>query len=291
MLVILTETWNETLAMVPWLLGIYIALEIIGRKYESIITEKISHRPGIAPLLGALLGCIPQCGFSIIASALYTRRCISLGTLLAVFLSTSDEAIPVILAQKDQAFLVVQILVVKVIIAVLAGYTVDLLVQNKVHKETHPPHNPATCTEEHRHCSCHAHSHQEPWWKTYVLFPIKHTISIALFLFVVSLILGLLIAYFGEENLGKIFLGHTPFQPFLTVLVGFIPNCAASVVIAEVYLKGGISFGSAIAGLCASAGFGMLVLIKENKNRLETLKIIGLLAGISLLAGIILNLF
>lgn len=291
MFAIFLESLKETIAMAPWLLGIYITLEVIGHKYESVITKKISHRPGIAPLLGAFLGCIPQCGFSIIASALYTKRCISLGTLLAVFLSTSDEAIPVILAQKNQAPLVLMILLTKIIIAILAGYLVDRIFPNQVHKETHPPHDPATCIEKHRHCSCHTHSCLEPWWKTYILFPVKHTAGILLFLFAVSFFLGLLIAQVGEKNLGNILLGNTLFQPILTVFIGLIPNCAASVVIAEVYLKGGITFGSAIAGLCASAGLGLLVLIKEHKNARETLTIVGLLAGISLFAGFILNLF
>ncbi len=289
MLDVLLEAWHDSLAMVPWLLGIYIALEIIGHKYESFITQKISHRSALGPLLGALFGCIPQCGFSIIASALYTQRCISLGTLLAVFLSTSDEAIPVILAQKDQAHLVVGILAAKIIIAILAGYSIDFLFRSRAHQESHPPRDPATCGEKHRHCSCHAHSGLEPWWKTYLFYPVKHTFLVLLFLFAVSFGLGFLIAHIGEENLSKVFLGNTLFQPVLAVLVGLIPNCAASVVIAEVYLKGGITFGSAIAGLSSSAGLGMLVLIKENKNLKETLKIIGLLAGISLLAGFILN--
>jgi hypothetical protein len=286
---VLLNTWKDSLAMIPWLLGIYVALEIVGHKYESVITNKISHRQSMAPVLGALFGCIPQCGFSVIASALYTKRCISLGTLLAVFLSTSDEAIPVILAQKGHAHTVFGIIGAKVIIAIIAGYAVDFFSKREVHEETHPPHDPASCAGEHRHCSCHSHSCREPWWKTYVLFPVKHTARVFIFLFAVSLSLGLLVAWVGPENMGKIFLGNTIFQPVLTVLVGLIPNCAASVVIAQLYLKGGITFGSAIAGLCASAGFGLLVLIKENKDTRETVKIIGLLAGTSLLAGLILN--
>lgn len=285
------DALKDTLLMVPWLLGIYILLEVLGHRYESVIAEKVSHRMRAAPLLGAIFGCVPQCGFSIIASTLYTRRCISLGTLLAVFLSTSDEAIPVILAQTDKAHLVFGILGAKVVIAILAGYTIDLFLKRPVHQENHPPHDSLTCVDEHRHCSCHAHHHREPWWKTYLLFPLKHTVLVSAFLFTISFAIGFLISRVGEENLGKLFLGNTLLQPFLTTLIGLIPNCAASVAITEVYLKGGISFGSAIAGLCSSAGFGMLVLIKEHKNRKETLLIIGLLAGISLLAGLILNLF
>lgn len=287
---VLQEAFNDTLAMFPWLLGIYALLEVIERRYKTAITEAISHRMKAAPFLGALFGCIPQCGFSVIASALYTRRCISLGTLLAVFLSTSDEAVPVILAQKDKAHLIFGILAAKITIATLAGYCVDLFAKTPVHQETHPPHDPATCTEEHRHCSCHFHHCGEPWWKTYLLCPLKHTFRVSLFVFGVSFALGFLLEGVGENGLHGLFLAGTVFQPAAAVLIGLIPNCAASIFIAEIYLKGTISFGSAVAGLCASAGFGSLVLLRELKNRKELLRIVTLLAGISLATGLILNL-
>ncbi|MGI6240853.1 MAG: putative manganese transporter [Candidatus Omnitrophota bacterium] len=284
---LLVHAGRDVLAIVPWLLGIYIFLELVEHKFNRILTDRISHRNHIAPILGALFGCIPQCGFSVIASALYTRRCISLGTLLAVFISTSDEAIPVILAQKDQAQLVLDILGVKIIIATVAGYLIDAF-----HRpDTHAPHAPVHRVGEHLHCSCHSHSHNEPWWKTYLLFPLKHTASISVFIFLISIALGFLIETAGEENLGKIFFHGSLFQPALAVAIGLIPNCAASVAIAEMHLKGVITFGSAIAGLCASGGLGILVLIKESKDMKETLAILSLLALISLAAGIVLNLF
>ncbi|HOE69112.1 MAG TPA: putative manganese transporter [Candidatus Omnitrophota bacterium] len=289
---VFSESLRDTLAAVPWLIGIYILLEFVEHRFGDAITERISHRVRVAPFLGALFGCIPQCGFSVIASALYARRCISLGTLLAVFLSTSDEAIPVILADTDQAHLIFDLLGAKLVIATAAGYLIDLLIKTPLHPGTHPVlHDPAVCVEEHRHCSCHSHFCREPWWKTYLLCPVKHTASVALFIFVVSLIIGLVIAGAGEENLGKLFFSGTPFQPLLAVLVGLIPNCAASVAIAEVYLKGAITFGSTIAGLCASAGLGILVLFKELKDRRETFRILGLLALVSLAAGLLLNCF
>ncbi|OQA58307.1 MAG: hypothetical protein BWY42_00014 [Candidatus Omnitrophica bacterium ADurb.Bin277] len=292
---VLSEALHDTLAAVPWLLGIYILLELVEHKFNRTITERISHKTRIAPLLGTLFGCIPQCGFSVIASALYTRRCISLGTLLAVLISTSDEAIPVILANQEKAHLVSGILAAKIVIAVTAGYLIDFVRKPRIHSEfhaaDHPVHDPATCVEEHRHCSCHSHSCREPWWKTYLLSPVRHTAGVALFIFAVSAAIGILIAMAGEENLGKIFLAGTIFQPLLAVAVGLIPNCAASVAIAEVYLKGAITFGSTIAGLCASGGLGILVLIKESRSRKETLGILTLLALISFVAGIILNLF
>ncbi|MFH1208654.1 MAG: putative manganese transporter [Candidatus Omnitrophota bacterium] len=289
--VVLLDAFKDTLAMLPWLLGIYIALEILENRSESFIGEKISHRMGAAPLLGAIFGCIPQCGFSVIAATLYARRCISMGTLLAVFISTSDEAVPVILAQHDKTPLVLWLLLVKVVLATVAGYTIDLIFRKDVSKEPHSAHAPIVPQGGHRHCDCHAHGREIPRWKTFFLFPLKHTLKVLFFIFAVSLAIGFWVAKFGEAGLERIFFTGTFFQPLLAVLFGLIPNCAASVAITEVYLKGGITFGSAIAGLSASGGLGLLVLLKENKDRKENALIIGLLVLVSLTAGILLNLF
>ena len=291
MVAIFWETFSDTLAMMPWLLGIYIALEIFENRSESFLGEKISHRMGAAPLLGALLGCMPQCGFSVIAATLYARRCISRGTLLAVLLSTSDEAIPVILAQHDKAPLVLWLLLVKVILATVAGYAIDLVFKKDALIKPHSPHGPVVPEGGHRHCDCHAHGLGISRWKTFFLFPLKHTLKVSFFIFAVSLVIGEVVAKSGEEGLKHLFLAGTFFQPLIAVLVGLIPNCAASVAITEVYLKGAITFGSAIAGLSASGGLGLLVLLKENKDPKETAFIIGLLVFVSLTAGILLNLF
>lgn len=288
---ILLDTFKDTLAMMPWLLGIYIALEILENKSESFIGEKISHRMGAAPLLGALFGCMPQCGFSVIAATLYARRCISMGTLLAVFISTSDEAIPVILAQHDKTSLVLWLLLVKVALATIAGYTIDLLFKRNALREPHSPHGPVVPQGGHRSCDCHAHGREIPKWKTFFLFPLKHTLKVLFFIFAVSLAIGFVAEKFGEASLEHFFFAGTFLQPLIAVLVGLIPNCAASVAITEVYLKGAITFGSAIAGLSASGGLGLLVLLKENRDRKENALIVGLLIIISLTAGILLNIF
>ena len=283
------DALRDTLGMMPWLLGIYIALEILQNKSESFIGEKISHRMGAAPFLGALFGCMPQCGFSVIAATLYARRCISMGTLLAVFVSTSDEAIPVILAQHDKTPLVLWLLLTKVIIATLAGYTIDLIFKKDIPTAPHAPHAPVIPEGGHRHCDCHGHDRQIPQWKAFCLFPLKHTLKVSFFIFAVSLAIGLLVAKFGEAGLEHFFLTGTFFQPLVAVLVGLIPNCATSVAITEIYLKGAITFGSAIAGLSASGGLGLLVLLKENKHPKENALIIGLLIFVSLTAGVVIN--
>lgn len=287
---IFSDPLRDSLAMIPWLFGIYLALEFVERRCEHRVTEKLHRAMRAGPLLGALFGCIPQCGFSVIAGALYAQRVISLGTLLAIFVSTSDEAIPVILAQSDRWDTVLRILLIKVIIAAIAGYAVDFFFRARQSKTEKTPHNPVSCDISHSHCCGRDHTCREPWWKSFVLFPLKHSLRVFLFVFLVSLGINLLISNFGEEHFTRLFFGNTLFQPVLTVLIGLIPNCAASVAIAEIYLKGGVSFGSAMAGLCAGAGVGLLVLFKENKNLPENLGIVGLLAAVSLLAGLVLNL-
>lgn len=288
---ILWDAFKDTLAMMPWLLGIYIALEILENKSESFIGDKISHKVGTAPFLGALLGCIPQCGFSVIAATLYTRRCISMGTLLAVFVSTSDEAIPVILAQHDKASLVLWLLLTKVLLATTTGYIIDFIFKKTTSSAPHSPHAPVVPDGGYRSCDCHAHGKGIPRWKTFFLFPVKHTLKVSFFIFAVSFAIGTLTSQFGEKGLEHIFFSGTFFQPLIATLVGLIPNCAISVAITEVYLKGGITFGSAIAGLSASGGLGLLVLFKENRERKETGLIIGLLVLISFTAGTLLNIF
>jgi hypothetical protein len=288
---VLLDAVKDTIATMPWLLGIYIALEFLENRSESFLGEKISHKPAVGPFLGSLLGCLPQCGFSVIAATLYTRRCISMGTLIAVFVSTSDEAIPVILAQHDKAPLVLWLLLTKVLLATAAGYMINLIFHQKILKPPHSPHAPVVPQGGHRSCDCHAHGLEIPRWKTFFLFPLKHTLKVLFFIFAVSLAIGFLVKKSGEAGLDRVFFAGTFFQPLFAVLVGLIPNCAASVAITQVYLKGGITFGSAIAGLSASGGLGLLVLLKENKDGKENALIISLLVLVSLTAGILLNLF
>lgn len=286
------DALKDTAAMIPWLFVIYLVLELVERKFEYAIKASISKSSVAGPFLGALFGCLPQCGFSVIAAALFTQRVISPGTLLAVFLSTSDEAIPVILAQPGRAVLVLPILLTKIVIGIIAGYGVDFFLNRSPMEKSEAAHHDAeTCDIPHRHCCARDHVCRESWWKALFLFPLTQTVRIAAFVFVVTFGINLVVAGMGEESFKRLFLENTIFQPVIAVAVGLIPNCAASVVIAEVFLRGGMTFGSAIAGLSAGAGIGLLVFIRENKNPKETFVILGLLIGISLAAGFILNLF
>lgn len=285
---------EETLKMVPLLLLIYVAVEWIEHKYGEAIQYRLRNASKAGPLAGAVFGCVPQCGFSVLAGAMYSRRFITTGTLLAVLLSTSDEAIPVILAQPGSAVLVVPLLLTKVVVGLLGGYAVDFAMRRRTVK--------TECVHEHdEHCE-HSHKqiihergcceHDIPdgthKWQ-FLVHPLVHTAKVFAFLFAVTLSLNYGIDRIGEENLEDLLLQGSVFQPIVTALVGLIPNCASSVAITEVYLMGHISYGSAIAGLCASGGLGILVLFKENRSLLDTMRILGLLLGISILVGIVLQ--
>lgn len=293
----------DTTKMIPLLLIIYSVIEFIEYKFGRAIREKVKTAGKAGPLLGAGFGVIPQCGFSVISTALYTQRLISIGTLLAVYISTSDEAVPIILAQPDKAGIIIPLLTVKLIIAVAAGYSIDLIFR----KSTGPLVESEVCAASTEHCAdmpneqhsdgehqnvleegCCGHSLDKPNYGEMLLHPIVHTIKVFIFIFAVSLALNLLMFRIGT-NITSIMFGHTIFQPVLVGLIGLIPNCAASVAITEVFLQGGISFGSAVAGLSTSAGLGMLVLLKENRSIMDTLKVIGLLYGISVVSGIVIQ--
>ncbi|NTU89028.1 MAG: arsenic efflux protein, partial [Actinobacteria bacterium] len=251
------------------------------------------------PAIGALLGTIPQCGISVMGTALYTQRLITIGTLMAVYLSTSDEAIPVILSQPDKFGVIVPLVISKLIIALVVGYSLDLMLVKQ--RKATLAHIDALAGGHddigHHHddvlegpaCCGHTPGAAIKTFmaKRFFVHPLIHTLKVFVFIFLVSLAINVLIGTIGEEAFAGLLAGHTILQPVLAALVGLIPNCAASVAITELYLEGAITFGAVIAGLCASGGLGVLVLFKEAENKKEALKIIALLFVISVVAGLI----
>jgi hypothetical protein len=282
---IVEHTFKESLQMVPLLLLIYCGVEWIERKFGSTINSRVQKAEKAAPAIGAIFGCIPQCGFSVFASAMYTRRLITIGTLLAVYLSTSDEAIPIILSQPRTAKLVIPLILTKIVIAIIGGYSVDLVLRSL---KRQPAINEKAVYSIHEHGCCKHRLYDAKKWQ-WILHPLLHTAKVFAFVFLVSLGIHYIIHTIGEENFAKLCLPHSPLQPVATALIGLIPNCAASVAITQLFLEKGISFGSAIAGLSTSAGLGMLVLIRDNKNVADTFRIIGLLTGISIFFGLIIQ--
>jgi hypothetical protein len=276
----------DSAKMIPFLLVIYFLVEWFERKFSGRIEHALEKTAKAGPALGALFGCVPQCGFSVVAASLYSRRIITTGTLLAVFLSTSDEAIPVLLSRPDQSGTVIKLLFIKLAIGIVAGIAADLLLRRKKQAPLPPAAAPAVCAAG--CCRHHVSGITNPWQM--LAHPLVHTAKIFVFIFLVTLGLNGLIAWVGEEHLGNVLLRESPFQPLLAALVGLIPNCAASVAIAGAFLKGGLSFGSTISGLCCSGGLGLLVLARENRDLKDTLRIIVLLVAISTAAGLAIQL-
>jgi hypothetical protein len=278
----------DTGKLVPLLAAVYFIVAFLEYRYGGRMGRLMASFGSLGPLAGALLGCIPQCGFSVLASVLYVKRLLSVGTLLAVFISTSDEAVPVLLSMPGQASMVGTLVCIKVVIAIMVGVSVDLLLKRRLATEA-----VYSSEVEHDHAGCCAHgiSDTRSKIKTLFLHPCLHTVKIFFFLFILSFLINIIVGKIGEERIGAFLLNGTVFQPMLASLIGFIPNCFASVFLAQFYAKGAISFGALVSGLSAGAGLGVLVLAKENKNIKDTLMVIGMLLGVSMLSGIIIQLF
>ena len=224
------------------------------------------------------MGLIPQCGFSAAVSNFYAGRILSLGTLIAVFLSTSDEAIPVLLSHPEKISVLLPMLAIKAVSGLVFGLLIDGVFRLVGKKQEEAPFEELCST-----CDCDQHS---IWYSAF-----HHCLHVFLFILAVNLILGFAICYIGEDALAGILLRDSVFQPFLAALIGLIPNCAASVLITELYAAGSLGFGSCIAGLCAGAGTGLLVLFRTNRRILQNLGIVGLLYFCAVVTSLIVNLF
>ena len=275
---ILEHAVMNTVKMLPFLFVAFLLIEVLetaSEKYHQIILEK-GGKAG--PILGALLGCIPQCGFSVMASNLYSGGLISVGTLLAVFLATSDEAVLIMMSNPDRGSDIMALIGVKILIALIAGYVVDVFLKKYVTVEKHIDD---LCHD----CGCHDdHEHHK------VLKPaFKHTMIVFGHLLAFTILINALTELIGIEQLSAVLLRDSMLQPVLAAIIGLIPNCAASVALTQLYLSDVISFASVVAGLCSSAGVGLIVLFKVNNHWKENAKILGLLTAISIIAGIVLE--
>lgn len=290
---LLKDAFTDTVGLLPLLAAVYFFVSFLEYRYGDKMGSFLARFHKFGPVLGAFLGCIPQCGFSVVASALYVKRVISVGTLLAVFLSTSDEAVPILLSMPDKAHLVGILIIVKVAIAVTAGMTVDLVLHSmNISKLKKAASIDDACEEAvmgHSGCCAHGVDKKRSEIKSLLIHPLRHTAKIFLFLFILTAAMNYLIYFVGAGRLEKLLLNGTVLQPLLASIIGLIPNCFASVLLAGLFAKGAISFGSMVAGLCAGAGLGMLVLVKENKDTKDTISIIGLLVGISVVAGVVIQ--
>ncbi len=272
MLEIILDTLLDALKILPFLYVAFLIMEYIEHKFSKKSKNKIAKEGKFGPLFGSLLGAIPQCGFSVMATNLYGTRIITMGTLIAIFLSTSDEMLPILISHGSSFTLILKILIIKIIIGMVAGFIIDLFLRKKSKPKDYEIKD--FCIEQ--HCDCNHGIFKSSF---------KHTINIILFIIIVTFLLNLGINYLGEENISKIFLKDSFLSPFISSLIGLIPNCGASVIITELYLKGVISFASCVSGLLTGSGVALLVLFKVNKNVKENFKIILLLYLIGAISG------
>lgn len=270
MLELLLDTIIDSLKILPFLFITYLFIEFIGHKSSHKLVQGL-RKYGVAG--GALLGSFPQCGFSVAAANLYTNKVISVGTLIAVFISTSDEAIPVILANSGSINTILSLIALKIGIALFAGIIADKFLL-KILKGKSVGDN--FSRGQHHFHNCEG---------GIINSAIRHTIQIFIFMVITIFLMNLAIYLVGEENLSKLLLTDNNLQPVVAALIGFIPNCASSIIITQLYLNGSLSLGSAVAGLSTGAGVGLIVLFKENKNVNENIRILAYIYIVSVAAG------
>ena len=283
-----------TSKMLPLLLVIYVVIGLMEYRYSDRLYRFVGKLGMWGPLAGALCGCLPQCGFSVVMSALYVRRLISVGTLLAVYLSTSDEAIPVLLSMSRQAHIVGLLIFIKVSIAIVTGMVVDFLIHRHTNTKKFIDGVPVDrycqkTAEEHHGCCDHDVTSRPSVLKALIIHPLQHTFKVFIFLFISTLFLSFIVQSIGVYKISKLFLEGSIFQPSIAAIIGLIPNCFSSVFLVQLFNRDILSFGALIAGLCSASGLGLLVLIRENKNFKDTLFIVSLLVGVSIFAGTIIQ--
>lgn len=292
---ILLHSLKHTAILLPVLFVVYFLIEFLEYKNVFKFEKSKLLKGNASPALGSLFGSVPQCGFSVISAELYSERKISIGALIAVFIATSDEALPLMVSNYKTIPALLCLLLTKIVFAIFVGYITMFLYKkifkNKItnpiihrsdehHEDDHDENNHQK--EEHLHACCHHDLKDTKFdWK----HPLIHCLKISLYIFIINLVFESIISFVGEDKLVAFLNSSEIFQPLFAILIGFIPNCVSSVVITELYLMGGLSFGSIVAGLSVNAGLGLVVLLKENKNKKENLFIILSLLISSLIIG------
>lgn len=277
MLEVIEEAIIDSIKLLPFLFITYLIMEYIEHKTKEKTKEAIKKSGKWGPVIGSILGIVPQCGFSVSATNLYAARVVSLGTLIAIYLSTSDEMLPILLSESVPIITIVKILGVKLIIGMIAGIVIDAVLRLK-NKTIEDEKIVDLCEKE--HCDCE---------HGIVKSALKHTINIFIFILIITLLINIAIYFIGQDII-KSFLSNKPILgPILAGLIGLIPNCAASVIITQMYLESIITAGTMIAGSLVSAGVGLAVLFKTNKPMKQNFKIVILLYAIGVISGIIIE--
>ena len=279
MLEIIEDTLIDSIKLIPFLFITYLIMEYIEHKTKDKTKEAIKKSGKFGPLIGGVLGIVPQCGFSVSATNLYAARVITLGTLIAVYLSTSDEMLPIFISEAVPVTTILKILGVKLLIGVVAGFIIDFVIRlvNKGKQEEEKIID--LCEKEHCHCE-----------NGIVKSALKHTINIFIFILLFTFILNIIIYLIGEETIAGFLTNQPILGPVIAGIIGLIPNCASSVLLTQMYLENVISAATMISGLLVGAGVGLAVLFKTNKGIKQNLKITALLYVIGVLSGILIEL-
>ncbi|MGN0708556.1 MAG: putative manganese transporter [Faecalibacterium sp.] len=279
---VLEESLIDTAKMLPFLFAAYLFIEYVETRHGEHIEALLAGGGRWGAVPGALLGCVPQCGFSAVASNFYSSRVITLGTLMAVYLATSDEAVPLLISMPSYWDKLVLLLVIKVIYAIVVGFVLDFVLRGLLPRSLRGGYtgraDEVDCHESHED----EHGAPQPIWKA----ALRHTLEIALFIFLFGLLCGMVVEGVGEDVFADILGRMGFFQPVVAALVGLIPNCAASVLLTQLYVEGALRFSSLVAGLCTGAGVGLAVLWRANPSWKQNLFITGLVWAAGAVLGV-----
>ncbi len=274
MLDLLIDALVDTLKTLPFLFLAFLLLEYIEHKMSNKNKKLLVQNHKLGPFVGSLLGAVPQCGFSALTTNLFSSRVITIGTLIAVYLSTSDEMLPILISRGTNILIILKIIGIKIIIGIIIGYLIDLIIKSKSKSDIHE-----MCSHEDCHCD------EDGILKSSII----HTLKIGLFLLIATVFINLIIYFIGEEHIANFIENKTILAYFISSLIGLIPNCASSVMITELYLSNLISFGIMLSGLLTGAGVGLLILFRTNKNIKENLTILAIIYFVGVIIGYLLD--
>ena len=279
MLEVIEDALIDSVKLLPFLFITYLIMEYIEHKTSDKSKEAIKKSGKFGPIIGSILGIFPQCGFSVSATNLYAARVITLGTLIAVYLSTSDEMLPIFISEAVPISTIVKILAVKLIIGIIAGFLIDLVLRIKNKNKNEAEKIVDLCEKEHCHCD-----------HGIVKSALKHTVSIFIFIIIITLLINIAIFFIGEESIASFIEINPVLGPILAGIIGLIPNCASSVILTQLYLENIVTASTMISGLLVNAGVGLAVLFKMNKGIKQNILIVILLYVVGVISGLILQL-
>lgn len=303
---VIADSVLDTLELVPFLFVTYLAMEALEHSTEGRVQGIVARAGHAGPVVGALLGAIPQCGFSAMAATLFSGGVITVGTLVAVILSTSDEMVPVFLAHQEPVGRLLSIMLLKVVVGIIVGLLLDAVLHAVRHVGNPKPHIHDLCERAHCHCedeeeeedasseqvasdAAHSHHHHGRGHWAIVRSAAVHTVQVTGFILLVTFLFGLLIEVMGGDALAQLLGSHPVRATFLAALVGLIPNCGASVAITELYLDGVLGAGPMVAGLLASGGVGLLVLFRTNSDVRQNVAITAFVYAVGVVVGLIVS--